>query len=1284
MKQNKIDCFIPYAPREDLEITLSEIGNSSLINTIYILIPENKECCIPKGCVPLKMDALQSTKAIKTIARKAEAGYALFYVKTTPLELGYRALERLINVAQDAKAQMVYADHYIVESGVRKFCPVIDYQEGSLRNDFDFGSLLLLNVQSLKLFAESHFAVRYQYAGFYSLRLFLSRIGLLLHLNEPLYTEQEMDTRKSGEKQFDYVNPSQRVVQVEMERACTDHLKEIGAYLAPDEYDEIKFHSNDFPVEASVVIPVRNRVSTIKDAINSVLSQKTNFSFNILVVDNHSTDGTSEAIDSLCSDKRIVHILPERDDLGIGGCWNLAANTAACGRFCVQLDSDDLYSSVNTLQIMVSAFYEQGAAMVIGSYRMVDFTLNTLPPGLIDHREWTPENGRNNALRINGLGAPRAFYTPILRDICAPNTCYGEDYALGLAFSRRYRIGRIYDELYLCRRWDGNSDAALSIDKVNANNLYKDRLRSIEIWQRKQMNELWQTPLVEKEVQQFFQNQLKGWDDAAKRIQDLKQVRTKKLEEGELKIEAQFNPSRIVSTAAKVDKKSLEARPCFLCDLNRPKMQLSMPVEGLYQVLVNPFPILPCHLTVPLRRHLPQLLDTHIGAFCRLVWQMPESIVFYNGAHCGASAPDHFHFQTGGRGVLPIERYWNRYSRCLEKIYPFSRQEESELEENGYTGKDDGIFLLKNYVCPAFVVRTTQVSEEGILIRKLLSVMPLEKGEKEPRINVIGWHQTGGAGREDELIIVIFPRKKHRPDCYNKEGKKQFLLSPGSLDMGGLLILPREEDFNKITPRIAFSVLKEVTRSEKEVTQIAKKLQTSNLSLPINTMGASIRSLWKEEPNVSVGIMSSPQIEFSLNGNYIAKGEVVNGEQKAKCCDGCILWQGNLYSELTFVPQENNISFSLANVLIGVDFHWERREVQTFAGALKLLVEDDKIIAINVVSVENYLTSVISSEMRATSSLEFLKASAIISRSWLFAQMEKRRQMKEVEQSFFSFIRNDTEYIKWYGREDHILFDVCADDHCQRYQGITRASNITVKQAVEATRGQVLMNDKDLCDARFSKCCGGISEEYASCWEDKNMPYLASVRDNAIEPNLKPMPNLTLEVEAEQWIRSAPTSFCNTTDKNVLSQVLNDYDQETTNFYRWKQHFSQQELAALIRTKRKEDFGDILDLQPIERGKSGRLSKLKIVGSKKTLIIGKELEIRRSLSPSHLYSSAFVVDKGEIKDGIPQTFTLTGAGWGHGVGMCQIGAAVMGEKGFSYDEILLHYYQGSTIKTMYK
>lgn len=435
-----------------------------------------------------------------------------------------------------------------------------------------------------------------------------------------------------------------------------------------------------------------------------------------------------------------------------------------------------------------------------------------------------------------------------------------------------------------------------------------------------------------------------------------------------------------------------------------------------------------------------------------------------------------------------------------------------------------------------------------------------------------------------------------------------------------------------------------------------------------------------KEPEISVGIVNAQEIHFTLNARFLAKGETVSGNQQVSFEEGGILWNGNVYRELTFTPLDEDSSFSLYDVTIGINFHWERQETQSFIGTLKLVVYEGKITAINILPAEDYLTSVISSEMNATSSLEFLKAHAVVSRSWLLAQIEKRKAMSKKQGDFFSFVKTDTEYIRWYDREDHTIFDVCADDHCQRYQGITKATNQSVAEAVKATRGQVMMYKNSICDARFSKCCGGITEEFDTCWENKKYPYLTAVRD---DKNDAAMPDLTIEEEADKWIRSTPDGFCNTHDKHILSQILNNYDQETTNFYRWKVRYTQEELAELIRTNTKCDYGQIIDLIPIERGKSGRISKLKIVGTLKTLIIGKELEIRRTLSDTHLFSSAFVVDKGPQQDDVPAWFELTGAGWGHGVGLCQIGAAVMGEKGYNYNDILLHYYKDADIRKLY-
>jgi len=465
----KITCFVPYIDESQAGKTLSALRDSQLVDKVVCLD-----------------EPVFKSETIRRIAAESKADYALVYTKTTTLELGYMALERLLQIAQDTNAGLVYADHYQVKDGELVKAPVIDYQKGSLRDDFDFGSVLFFDAAALKESVQ-RMTESYQHAGLYDLRLKLSQRYALVHANEYLYSEVEEDNRKSGEKQFDYVDPRNRDRQIEMEKACTQHLKEIGGYLEPH-FEDIDFNQGEFEVEASVIIPVRNREATIGAAIESVLKQQTKFRFNLIVIDNHSTDGTTEAIDAFKADGRVVHLVPERNDFGIGGCWNYGVNSAHCGKFAVQLDSDDLYKDEHTLQTIVDAFYEQKCAMVIGSYMMTDFDLNELPPGVIDHKEWTPDNGRNNALRINGLGAPRAFYTPVLRSIGLPNTSYGEDYAMGLNISRHYQIGRIYDVLYLCRRWGGNSDAALSIEKVNANNLYKDRIRTWELEARIALN----------------------------------------------------------------------------------------------------------------------------------------------------------------------------------------------------------------------------------------------------------------------------------------------------------------------------------------------------------------------------------------------------------------------------------------------------------------------------------------------------------------------------------------------------------------------------------------------------------------------------------------------------------------------------------------------------------------------------------------------------------------------------------------------------------------------------
>ena len=1264
--RERTDCFLPCARLETLLPTIEQLKAEKTVQHIWLLVSQETADTIeaPANCSLMVIDKLLSASTMQQIAQTTTGEYTLLCLKSTPLRLGMGAVERLVRTAYESAAAMVYADRWeetiadapspegqepAASTTVTTRHPVIDYQKGSIRDDFDFGSVVLVRSQWMKDYQPT---ADFSYAGWYDLRLYLSRRGELFHLNELLYTEQEDDTRASGVKQFDYVNPRNREVQIEMEQAATAHLRAIDALVDVNNYDDPDFDEQPFDCEASVVIPVFNRERTVADAVKSALMQKTNFRFNVIVVDNHSTDGTTAILRQMANENsQLIHIIPERRDLGIGGCWNVAINDERCGRFAVQLDSDDLYSSANTLQQVVNAFYKQRAAMIIGSYRMCDFDLNTLPPGLIDHTEWTDQNGPNNALRINGLGAPRAFFTPLVRHIQFPNTSYGEDYALGLVFSRRHRIGRIFSELYLCRRWGGNSDAALSTEKINANNLYKDRLRTLEICARQHLNELQansngQQPAATQHptpsflrlsansqaLRRFFDRQLEQWPLARQNFRNLNDVQTRELGDT---LKAQFNPTRIVSTGASIDKTAIAKRPCFLCAENRPPEQITKTLDPKYELLVNPYPILPAHFTIPARRHQPQTILQSYGEIQRLLTAYPELMVFYNGPKCGASAPDHAHFQAGSSGIVPLQTSWQRLSRNLTTLV--------QLNDT------DSLLTVNDYVCPAFLIKTRNSDSDERLFGLLYHALPLQADDTEPMLNIVSWRDG------DDFLSVVFPRRKHRPDCYGATGDEQRLVSPGALDMAGLIITPRRQDFDGLTAETAEQILREVALTADEASTVAQRVKEAyEESKKRRTLAQKLRPFanpLKREPEVSVGIVSGQEIHFTLNKPYTAKGETLTGQQTVSIAEGSILWNGNQYRELTFTPLAADASFSLEDVTIGVNFHWERKETQVFQGTLKLVVEVDKICAINQLPVEQYLTSVISSEMKATSSLELLKAHAVISRSWLLAQMEKRKQQTEGTDNFFSFIKKDDELIRWYDREDHQIFDVCADDHCQRYQGITRAQNVHVAEAIRATRGQILMSGDEICDARFSKCCGGRTEEFQYCWEDTPKPYLVSVED----------------------------PYCNTSDQKIISQVLNDYDQETIHFYNWTVEYTQKELTRLVSQRLKTDLGDIIDLVPLERGKSGRIWKLRIVGTKGAFTIGKELEIRRTLSDTHLLSSCFTVEKTPGPN-----FILHGRGWGHGVGLCQIGAAVMGEQGFKYTEILSHYYRHSEIRKIYK
>lgn len=795
-----ITCFIPYGSENQINKTIRHLQECPTVDRIFLLptspVPN---LSLPDKCYILPSSAPESVERYKQVALYANTPFTLICTQVQDLEFGYMALERMCDYLSAPQCSMVYADHYKTIKGERTPHPVIDYQLGSVRDDFDFGSLLMFRTDYLKrAINEIEAEKEYQHSALYALRLALLRYGELTHIREFLYTETEIDLRKSGEKQFDYVDPRNRQVQIEREEVFTRHLKKIGAYLKPGMMT-VDLKEGEFSHEASIIIPVRNRARTINDAIRSVLEQETSFPFNLIIIDNHSTDGTNEIIEQYKNDNRVIHLIPERTDLGIGGCWNLGINHPQCGRFAIQLDSDDLYSTPHTVQTIVDKFYKEQCAMIIGSYRMTDFTLQTLPPGVIDHKEWTDENGHNNALRINGLGAPRAFFTPLLRKIRVPNTSYGEDYALGLAFSRQYRIGRIYDVLYLCRRWEGNSDAALSIEKINQNNNYKDSLRTLEIKLRQAMNKKRQAGDL------FIENQLAKWQTARTNHEALNQIETRRFELAGNTITVQFNPARAVSTCAKVDKSSIEARKCFLCPENKPNEQdeIIISLDEPFSLRINPYPILPGHLTISSLKHQDQVLAD------KTIRQLPGKLIswleeyfasgyvlFYNGAKCGASAPDHFHFQAVKQSDVPVIQQW-------ERLMETAVREKEIKTENGNTYSS---FQITSYICPIQVFicnHSADILPE--MINQYLESLPLHEGESEPRYNLFAWQD-----KQRGFTMAYFPREGHRPACYTATGGEQLLVSPGALDMAGLLVTPRKEDFDKITESDITQIYKEV------------------------------------------------------------------------------------------------------------------------------------------------------------------------------------------------------------------------------------------------------------------------------------------------------------------------------------------------------------------------------------------------------------------------------------------------------------------------------------------
>lgn len=687
-----------------------------------------------------------------------------------------------------------------------------------------------------------------------------------------------------------------------------------------------------------------------------------------------------------------------------------------------------------------------------------------------------------------------------------------------------------------------------------------------------------------KELNKFIHDQLSVWALASANFRALKSARTKDLTIGGLACKVQHNPERVASTTAVTDPETIAARPCFLCPKNRPEEQFHMKFEGrkgrCYNIQVNPYPIFPGHLVIAREEHIPQSIWHHFPDMLSFAKKYDGYTVFYNGPDSGASAPDHLHFQAVPRHLMPLE----------EAVDAFLDDPGEPLVRM----RDAGMWRFKKFTTGVFALKADTPKSLAKLFYRLLDCTDRVPGDSEPRFNLYAYVKDG------EYRTFVVMRTNVRSHHYFSDGEDHLTISPGAVDMTGMFVAPFEEDFEKADERLITEMVAEVSISEHQQEMIEWRLT-------------------RKERTIEVGIMSAPEITFEI----ISDGA---GPQKVRWCDGRIAYNGMLYDELYFDAVTlstlfDEPSFILHDVTIGINFHWERKRTLSYGGGLKFIVEGDKVTAINRIGIENYLLSVISSEMKSSASLELLKAHAVISRSWVLCNLGT-----------------------------HGTYDVCADDHCQRYQGLTMAIGDNVRKAIDETWGQVLKYDGKICDARYSKCCGGRTELFSTCWEDVDPAYLQSFED------------------ADEH-----GCFCDCEDNAILTQVLNDYDTETKDFYRWTVRYSEAELSALVKKKTGMDFGIVKALEPLETGPSGRIKYLRITGSERSEVIGKELNIRRALCESHLKSSAFTVSR----DG--DDFVLEGRGWGHGVGLCQIGAAVMADRGYDYKQILAHYYRGAEI-----